>query len=146
MNAQDANQPPLPSAAPAPEETPPAEPNASMQEYYRLQKDLLITTLAMVGVAFIGVWVFYSFNNALNYLLGACTGVVYLRMLGRSVEQLGREKKRLGSTRLALFVGLIIVATQLNQLKIVPIFLGFLTYKAAIIVYVLRTSFLPDSR
>lgn len=100
----------------------------------------------MTGIIFISVWIFYSLNTALNYAIGACVGVVYLRMLAKDVEALGREKKSLSQTRMALFVGLIIVATQWNQLNIIPIFLGFLTYKASLIIYVLRTTFLPSSK
>ena len=100
----------------------------------------------MTGVIFISVWIFYSLNTALNYALGACVGVVYLRMLAKDIEGLGREKKSLSQTRMALFVGLIIVATQWNQLNIIPIFLGFMTYKASLIIYVLRTTFLPSSK
>ncbi|MDJ0555641.1 MAG: ATP synthase subunit I [Microcoleaceae cyanobacterium MO_207.B10] len=121
------------------------EPNASMQEYYKLQQDLYVITLTITGIIFIFVWVFYSLNIALNYLIGATTSVVYLRMLAKEVESIGREKGSLSKTRLAIFVGLIVVATQLNQLKILPIFLGFLTYKAALIIYVLRTYIMPDS-
>ncbi len=124
----------------------PSEPNPSIEEYYGLQKELFVTTLTMTGVIFISVWIFYSLNLALNYAIGACVGVVYLRMLAKDVERLGREKKSLSQTRMALFVGLIIVATQWNQLNIIPIFLGFLTYKASLIVYVLRTTFLPSSK
>ncbi len=117
----------------------PAEPSSSMAEFYQLRQELLTSTLILTVVIFGSVWFFYSLNIALNYLLGACTGVVYLRMLARNVEQLGREKSKIGSSQLALFAGLIIVAAQWNQLQIVPIFLGFLTYKAAIIIYMLRT-------
>lgn len=111
------------------------QPDASMQEYYRLQQGLLGYTLLLSGIIFGFVWLFYSLHIALNYLIGACTGVVYLRMLAKSVAQVGRQSQRLGSGRLALFIGLMVVATQLNQLEIVPIFLGFLTYKASLLGY-----------
>ena len=110
-----------------------------MQEYYRLQQELFIVALALTGIIFFSVWIVYGLNIALNYLIGACTGVVYLRMLGKDVERLSTEKRGLSKTRFALFIGLIIVASQWNQLQILPIFLGFLTYKAAIVVYMLRS-------
>ena len=117
-----------------------------MQEYHNLQKGLLIATLACTGIIFISVWISYNLNIALNYLIGACTGVVYLRMLAKDVEQLGTEKQRLSKTRFALFIGLIIVATQWRQLQIVPIFLGFLTYKAALIIYMVGTVMPSDPK
>jgi ATP synthase protein I len=123
----------------------PLEPSNTMQEFYNLRQELLLWTLALTGVIFISVWITYSLNIALNYLIGACTGVVYLRMLAKDVERLGRQNERLSKTRLVIFIGLIIVATQLNQLQIFPIFLGFLTYKAALIFYALRTTLKPDT-
>jgi ATP synthase protein I len=115
------------------------EPNASMQEYFQLQQELFKITLILTGVIFISVWIFYSLNTALNYLIGACTGVVYLKLLARNVEQLGRQKSQIGKTQLAVFIGVIIFASQWNQLHVLPIFLGFLTYKAAIIAYMFQT-------
>lgn len=112
-----------------------------MQEYYQLQKTLFLVTLAMTGVAFFSVWISYSLDIALNYLLGACVGVVYLRRLAKDIEGLGTQKRSLGISRLALFIGLIVVATQLQNLQILPIFFGFMTYKAAIIAYVVQTTF-----
>lgn len=117
-----------------------------MEEYYQLKQSLLLVTIVITTVIFVSVWLTYSLNTALNYLLGACVGVSYLRMLAKDVERLGVSKSRLGSGRLALFVGLMIIATQWQQLKILPVFLGFITYKAAIILYVLQTTLVPKQK
>lgn len=117
-----------------------------MQEFYQLYQQLLRVTIALTGIAFISVWIFYSLNIALNYLLGGCAGLVYLRLLAKDVEQLGQEKQRLSKTRFALFIGLMIVATQLHQLKVLPIFLGFLTYKGTLLIYMLQTAFMSNSK
>ena len=66
-------------------------------------------------------------------------------MLAKDVERLGREKQELSKTRLALLVVLILLASRLNQLHILPIFLGFLTYKATLIIYVVRLALISDS-
>ncbi|NES17608.1 MAG: ATP synthase subunit I [Symploca sp. SIO3E6] len=120
--------------------------NSSMEEFYQLKRNLLLATLVLTGIIFIPVWIVYSLNTALNYLLGACTGIVYIRMLARDVESLNQQKQRLNSNRFALLAGLIIFASQWQNLHIMPIFLGFLTYKAAILVYVLPSTLMPTSK
>ncbi len=119
-------------------------PGNPMQDFYNLYQELLVITLALTGIVFVSVWIFYSLNIALNYLIGGCAGLVYLRMLAKDVEGLGREKQQLSKTRLALIVLLILLAGKWNQLQILPIFLGFLTYKATLIIYVIRVAFNPD--
>ncbi len=123
-----------------------SETSNPMQDFYSLQQELLAYTLALTAIIFISVWIFYSLNIALNYLLGASTGVVYLKMLARDVERIGRENQRISKTRLGLFFAVMIVGTQWNQLQILPIFLGFLTYKAALMVYVIRSALALDYR
>ncbi|OCQ95019.1 ATP synthase subunit I [Oscillatoriales cyanobacterium USR001] len=115
-----------------------------MQDFYQLQQQLFIYTLAVTGIIFISTWIGFGLNIALNYLLGAIAGVVYLKMLARDVERIGRQQERLSKTRLALFIGLIIVATRLKELQILPIFLGFLTFKVAIVLHTLQSLLIPD--
>ena len=81
------------------------EPDPSMQEYYQFQKELFVITLLLAAVMFVPVWMIYSLNIALNTLIGACVGVVYLKMLAKGVEQLGRQKAKVGKNQLALFIG-----------------------------------------
>lgn len=127
-------------------ENSPATTENSMEEYYKLQQALYLVTLGLTSVIFLCVWLAYSLTTALNYLIGVCVGLVYLRMLAKDVEKIGGQKRKLGLGRLAPVIGVLLIATQLQQLQIVPIFLGFLTYKAAIIVYVLQTNLLPAQR
>ncbi|AKG23929.1 ATP synthase subunit I [Calothrix sp. 336/3] len=117
-----------------------SEPVNSMQEFYQLYREFLLITLVLTGVIFISVWVFYSLNIALNYLLGAFTGVVYLRMLAKDVERLSQDNRQLSKTRFALLAVIILLSSQWNQLQVLPIFLGFLTYKATLIIYVVKGS------
>jgi ATP synthase protein I len=110
----------------------------TMVEYYQLQQELLVTTLILSGLIFPCVWLAYTQNIALNYLLGACTGVVYLKLLARNVERIGSGSASSGKSHLAVFGGVMIVATQWNSLHVLPVFLGFLTFKITLLLYTLR--------
>ena len=116
----------------------------SMDEYQQLKLELYLMTVGVTIVAFIAVASTYGLRIALNYLLGAVAGVVYLRLLARDVDRIGNGNIRLSPNRLAMFVVLIIVAAKWHQLQVLPVFLGFLTYKAAILIYLLRTIWTAD--
>jgi ATP synthase protein I len=116
----------------------------SMDEYQNLKLELYLITVGLTIVAFVAVATTYGLRIALNYLLGAVAGVVYLRLLARDVDRIENGNIRLSPNRLAMFVVLMIVAAKWHQLQVLPVFLGFLTYKAAILIYLLRTIWTAD--
>lgn len=107
-----------------------------MEEYNRLKSKLLILTLAVGAVIGLAVWFWYGWKIFLSYAVGALVGTVYFRMLTKSVDRLGGESNRLGFSRLGLFVLLMAIAAKSDQLEILPAFLGFMTYKVAVLVIV----------
>lgn len=109
------------------------------RSYAALQLWLALVTLSVSLAIALGLALVYSPGVAGNYLLGAMVGVVYLRMLGRSVAELGKTRSRLGVTRLALFVGLMVLAAKVKSLQILPIFFGFMTYKVTLLIYLVQT-------
>ncbi|MEL6157962.1 MAG: ATP synthase subunit I [Cyanobacteria bacterium J06623_5] len=126
----------------SPQLPPPSE--NSMRDYHQLQQNLLRLTFAFSIVIFCSVWGLYSLNTALNYIVGACTGLAYFRMLAKSVGRIGREGSKPSSGRLAIFIGVMVVSTQWQQLSVLPVFLGFLTYKAALVTFVIWTAVMPS--
>jgi ATP synthase protein I len=113
------------------------EASKAMEDYYSLIRELLVTTIVLMGIIFPTVWFRYGVGVASNYLLGAFTGLLYLRLLGKNVEKLGQGGS-VGKSQVAVLAGVIILAARIEQLSILPIFLGFLTFKAGIFVYTLR--------
>lgn len=119
---------------------------SAMEEYYQLEQTLLLGTLTIAAIILICLWFFYSLQIAGSYGIGAVVGVVYLRMLAKDVERLGRERMALNKNRFALLVALFVLASKWQVLEIVPVVLGFLTYKASILVYMLYRILFPASK
>jgi ATP synthase protein I len=69
-----------------------------------------------------------------SVLVGALAGVLYLRLLARSVSKLGNGSKKVGKLQLLVPVVLVLAAARLPQLELLPAILGFLLYKPALIL------------
>jgi ATP synthase protein I len=104
-----------------------------MDEYNRLKFKLLMLTLTSGLVIGLIVLCVYGWNIALSYFVGAVVGAIYLRMLSKGVDRLGKQSKRLGYARFGVFVILIAIAAKSEQLQVLPAFFGFMTYKLAVL-------------
>lgn len=112
-----------------------------LNDYQRLKQILLFSTLALVAVLTVPIGWVYGINIGASFALGGVGGLVYLRMLSRSVDSLGTNNGRLGKARLGVFIALMIIAGRWQNLQILPTFLGFLTYKLAILGFMLQDIF-----
>ena len=108
-----------------------------MDDYYRLQQRLLLTTLLLSAVVVVATACLASLATAFSLLVGAMAGLLYLWLLSRSVTRLGEQSRRISKAQLLVPVALVLLASKVPQLSILPALLGFLIYKPAVILQAL---------
>lgn len=109
---------------------------AAQDDYAQLQRRLLLATLIAAALAVLVTALVFDLHTAASVLAGSLAGVVYLRLLGRSVARLGPDAKKVGKLQLLVPVVLVMASARLPQLELLPALLGFLLYKPALIVQV----------
>jgi ATP synthase protein I len=73
-------------------------------------------------------------SAAFSLLVGALAGLLYLRLLSRSVSRFGVDTRSMGKVQLLVPVVLVLAAARLPALDILPALVGFLLYKPALLV------------
>ena len=114
--------------------------SAPSDDYLRLQRRLLLATLMVSALAVTVTALVFDLHIASSLLVGALAGLLYLRLLARSVGKLGNGAKKVGKTQLLVPVVLVLASARLPQLELLPALLGFLLYKPALILQVLLDS------
>ena len=124
-----------PEADPAPSSSAegPAADNG-MEDYRRLQRRLLLATGWASAVAVPVTALVWDPATAVSVLVGSLAGLLYLRLLARSVSRLGADSKSVGKVQLLVPITLVLAAARIPQLQILPALLGFLLYKPALIL------------
>jgi len=105
--------------------------------YVRLQRRLILATLSVSALAVPFTALVFDPHTAGCLLVGSLAGVLYLRLLARSVAKLGNGSKKVGKLQLLVPVVLVLAAARLPQLELLPAFIGFLLYKPALILQAL---------
>ena len=105
-----------------------------MVEFFQLRQRLLRLTLSVTMGAGLFTGLVWNLHACLSLLAGAAAGVLYLLLLSRSVERLGRGSNKVGKAHLAAPILLVIAALRFQGLDFLPAFLGFLLYKPAILL------------
>lgn len=130
------------------------------KRYLKLKQDLQFTTVAIGGAGLVGTYFSYSPDTAASYALGLVGSLIYIRMLGNSVDGLGSGdasgamKGAMGQPRILVPVLLVMLFNRWNALavpqydviplQLIPMLVGFFTYKAATFVETFK-ELLPKS-
>ncbi|XP_031284406.1 protein CONSERVED ONLY IN THE GREEN LINEAGE 160, chloroplastic [Pistacia vera] len=125
----------------------------SREQYLKLKRKLQILTLGIGGVGLISAYVSYSPEVAASFGAGLLGSLVYIRMLGSTVDSMADGAKGLikgaaGQPRLLVPVVLVMIYNRWNgilvpefgymHLDLIPMLVGFFTYKIATFVQALE--------
>ncbi|MFM7264618.1 MAG: ATP synthase subunit I [Cyanobium sp.] len=105
-----------------------------MEDYRRLQRRLLLATGWASAIAVPVTALVWNPATAASVLVGSLAGLLYLRLLARSVSRLGVDSKSVGKVQLLVPITLVLTAARVPQLQILPALLGFVLYKPALIL------------
>jgi len=103
-------------------------------EYVQLQSGIFKCALVLSALAVVFTAIVIDFHSSISVLVGALSGLVYLRLLARSIGRLGVQSQSVGKAQLLVPVILVVVVTRLPQLELLPSLVGFLLYKPSLII------------
>ncbi|XP_027345600.1 protein CONSERVED ONLY IN THE GREEN LINEAGE 160, chloroplastic [Abrus precatorius] len=119
----------------------------SEEQYAKLKRKLQFLTLGIGGIGLVSAYVSYSPEIAASFGAGLLGSLMYIRMLGSSVDSLktdgakGLVKGAIGQPRLLVPVALVMIYNRWNailvpefgsmHLELIPMLVGFFTYKIA---------------
>jgi len=103
-------------------------------EYVLLQLSIFRINLAITAFAVVVSVLFVDLNAAISLLLGACSGILYLRLLAKSIGSLGKSSSSVSKVQLIVPVALVLVVAKLPELHLLPALVGFLLYKPSLII------------
>ena len=105
-----------------------------MDEFIRLQTRLLTATLLLSVAATLITLVWFGGPTALSLMIGAGCGLLYLRLLARSVSRLGNETRSLSRFQIVVPALLVVACTRIPALELLPALIGFVLYKPALLL------------
>ena len=105
-----------------------------VNDYVQLQRRIYLATLVVSAIAVLTAAIFLDFRSSISLLIGALSGILYLRLLARSIGKLGKSTKSVSKIQLVVPVLLVLAVSRLPQLELLPALLGFLLYKPSLLI------------
>ena len=108
-------------------------------DFFSLQLSLFCLTLILSIVLTFLSCIFISFSCGLSVFIGSIIGILYLRLLAKSIGNLGKTSSGISKVQLLLPVCLFIFASKNELIEILPSIIGFFLYKPAMFYYFSRS-------
>ncbi len=108
-------------------------------DFFSLQLALFCLTLFLSIVITIVSCIFINFSFGLSVFTGSIIGILYLRLLAKSIGNLGKTSTGISKVQLLLPVCLFIFASKNELIEILPSIIGFFLYKPAMFYYFSRS-------
>jgi len=115
-------------------ETNPIHSVDSAGEYESLQRRVFMTILVLTGFSALFTIFFIDSKAAISLLLGAFAGILYLRLLAKSIGSLGKTSSSVSKFQLLVPVVLVLAVSKLSGIQLLPALVGFLLYKPSLII------------
>ena len=106
----------------------------SFDEYVSFQRRIYRMNLLVTAFAVILTSIFVDLHAAFSLLLGAFSGILYLRLLAKSIGSLGKTSSAVSKFQLLVPVVLILAVSKLSSFQLLPALVGFLLYKPSLII------------
>jgi len=106
----------------------------SLDEYVQFQRRIYLASAIVSALVVAITALIFGLDASLSILVGAISGILYLRLLARSIGKLGNGSKMVGKIQLIVPVLLVVTVSRLPQLDLLPALLGFLLYKPSLIL------------
>ena len=113
---------------------------ASSDEYVQLQLRIFRSALLVSAFAVAIAALLFDSHVSISLLIGALSGILYLRLLARSIGKLGSTTNSVSKIQLVIPVVLVLAVSKLSQLDLLPALLGFILYKPSLILQILLES------
>ena len=108
-------------------------------DFFSLQLTLYCLTLFLSSVITIVSCIFINFSFGLSVFIGSIIGILYLRLLAKSIGNLGKTSSGISKVQLLLPVCLFIFASRNELIEILPSIIGFFLYKPVMFYYFSRS-------
>ena len=112
--------------------------SSKSNDYFKLQLAIFSLTFLFSLVITLLACIFIGFIFGFSIFIGSIVGIFYLRLLAKSIGNLGKSSSGVSKLQLLLPVCLFIFASKNEFIEIFPAMIGFFLYKPSLFFYFSR--------